>query len=192
MSDSFLWQDIFTLLYAKKPAPFLKAISILWDVPVKSIVEVGVFRGATSQFFRLLFPEATLYLVDPWQLSEGYLENEAGPIARKQAAFEKAYQEVLSRFSSDPKTHVVRKTSVEAAKDLPDGLDLVFIDANHSYRFVKQDIAAWLPKMQKRGILSGHDYNINRFPGVIQAVDESLGENILIGPGRTWVRKISG
>lgn len=191
MNDQFLWQDIFALASVHRPVAYLKAMSILWNVPVRSVVEIGVFRGMTSQLFRALFPETTLYLVDPWQLSDEYLTKEAGPISLSQATYEKAYQEVLAHFANDPKTHVVRKTSIEAAKELPNGLDLVFIDANHSYPFVKEDIAAWLPKMQKRGIFSGHDYDLEGFPGVVQAVDECFPDQILVGPGRTWIKKIS-
>lgn len=191
MNAQFLWQDIFALASVRNPVGYLKAMSILWDVPVRSIVEIGVFRGASSQLFRSLFPEATLYLVDPWRLSDEYLTKEAGPIARSQDIYERAYQEVVLRFANDPKTEIIRQTSIEAAKGLPNNLDLVFIDANHSYPSVKQDIAAWLPKMQKRGILSGHDYDLKGFPGVVRAVDEYFPGQVLIGPGRTWIRPVS-
>lgn len=37
-------------------------------------------------------------------------------------------------------------------------LDMVFIDADHSYEAVKNDIATWLPKVKKDGgMLAGHD-----------------------------------
>ena len=50
-------------------------------------------------------------------------------------------------------------TSLEAAKLIPDGsLDFVYIDANHRYFEVSQDIRAWLPKVRPGGVLCGHDY----------------------------------
>lgn len=52
-----------------------------------------------------------------------------------------------------------------------ESLDFVFIDANHTYEFVKRDILAYLPKMKKGAVIAGHDYN-HHHPGVIQAVDE--------------------
>jgi Methyltransferase domain len=63
--------------------------------------------------------------------------------------------------------------SVAASKLYDDeSLDFVFIDADHSYSAVSRDIDAWLPKVRKSGIMSGHDYKEWRDFGVIQAVTE--------------------
>jgi cephalosporin hydroxylase len=60
--------------------------------------------------------------------------------------------------------------SFVAAKNFEDGsIDMCFIDANHTYPFVVQDIRAYLPKMKKGGTLAGHDWSD---PGVRQAVEE--------------------
>ena len=81
---------------------------------------------------------------------------------------------------------MIRKSSSDAAKEFEqESVDLVFIDANHSYESVKNDIVLWLPKV-KRGVLSGHDYSIGFF-GVIQAVNEKLGtDNIVVKSDATW------
>ena len=57
-----------------------------------------------------------------------------------------------------------------------EALDFVFIDAGHSYEDVLSDIRAWLPKVKAGGILAGHDYENERYPGVKKAVDELLPE----------------
>jgi hypothetical protein len=50
--------------------------------------------------------------------------------------------------------------SVQAASLIADGsLGMVYIDAEHSYQSVKEDILLWRPKIKKGGILAGHDYN---------------------------------
>lgn len=66
-------------------------------------------------------------------------------------------------------------------------LDFVFIDAGHSYKEVKEDIEAWLPKVKYGGWLAGHDYNSVSFPGVKKAVDLTLPNVIDMGP--CWVYK---
>ena len=101
-------------------------------------------------------------------------------------AFEKAYKRVKKTFQKNPNCKILRKTSLKAASRVPDELDLVFIDGAHSYENVKQDIALWLPKVRKGGILSGHDYSLEH-PGVLKAVDEAFDKKIKIGYDRTWI-----
>jgi hypothetical protein len=72
---------------------------------------------------------------------------------------------------------LIKDYSVEASKQFKNGqLDFVYIDANHYYDYVMQDLIAWRPKIRKGGILSGHDYFKSRRPGstlsVVQAVDD--------------------
>lgn len=64
--------------------------------------------------------------------------------------------------------------SHEAANYFEDGsVDVLFVDAGHSYEAVKKDIEAWLPKMKPNGIIVGHDYN--SWVGVKKAVNEKFG-----------------
>ena len=50
-------------------------------------------------------------------------------------------------------------TSEQAADVMPDNmLDFYYIDADHRYEAVKQDIDLWLPKVKSGGIFCGHDY----------------------------------
>lgn len=63
--------------------------------------------------------------------------------------------------------------------------DLVFIDANHDYESVLEDIEIWYPKVKRGGILVGHDYGV--FEGVTRAVDELLGPVIRAG-ACLWVK----
>lgn len=64
--------------------------------------------------------------------------------------------------------------SVATASQFADhSLDFVFIDGDHSYESVRDDISAWLPKVKSGGLLAGHDYNL---APVRKAVVERLGE----------------
>lgn len=83
----------------------------------------------------------------------------------------------------------LRKDSAEAARDISDeSVDLVFIDADHSYEGVRRDIEAWTPKIKPGGIISGHDYESNEFPGVVRAVNEAFGERPIGRPsGTVWM-----
>jgi len=59
----------------------------------------------------------------------------------------------------------------EEINTIKEKVDLVFIDADHSYSSVWTDITTWLPKIRKGGIICGHDY-IQDIPEVKKAVDE--------------------
>jgi predicted O-methyltransferase YrrM len=69
----------------------------------------------------------------------------------------------------------IRGKSCESASKFEDeSIDVIFIDAGHSYESVKMDILKWYPKMKKNSIMAGHDYT-NNWPGVKKAVDEFFG-----------------
>lgn len=157
--------------------------------------EIGVFTGDLSH--RLLNrDDVTLHMVDSWAISPSdgqYAKSgdfHAGLTVQQQEDF---YQHTLSlvKLFGD-RAKIIRKSSVDAAQDIADGaLDFVFIDADHSYEGCKSDIAAWLPKLKKGGILCGHDYNNTDYPcfGVNQAVDEFCQEHgyaVDLGDNFTW------
>jgi len=53
---------------------------------------------------------------------------------------------------------VMHMTSKQAASIVKDNtFDLIFIDAGHSYPYIREDIDMWLPKLKSGGIICGHD-----------------------------------
>ncbi|GAI57889.1 unnamed protein product [marine sediment metagenome] len=70
--------------------------------------------------------------------------------------------------------------SADAVNLIPDNLDFVYIDGNHAYEFVKEDIKNYWPKVKKGGVFGGHDYyNLSKAREVKKAVDEFVKENKL-------------
>ncbi len=63
-------------------------------------------------------------------------------------------------------------------------VDFVFIDASHDHDSVVRDIGAWLPKIRRGGILSGHDYS---FVGVNSAVKSFFGNTARHLKGDVWL-----
>lgn len=65
--------------------------------------------------------------------------------------------------------------SVSAARLFSDAsLDWVHLDARHDYASVRADIEAWLSKIRKGGWLSGDDYDEQKWPDVVRAVNDLL------------------
>lgn len=125
--------------------------------PVQKVAEVGVLRGKFAAHLRKLNPNE-LHLIDPWITWDKNVLYGYGK--KDQESWNRTYQAVVKKFGGDAVVQIHRMLSVEAAKKFPDGyFDLVYIDANHAYDYVKADIAAWLPKVKRGGIIGGHDYN---------------------------------
>jgi len=120
-------------------------------------VELGVFEGDHSlEMLRVLEPER-LYLIDMWAdikvSGEGhdYLEYD-------QENWDRRYLNVVEKYIPYGTVSVVRMSGDQAAKVVPNDLDLVYIDANHDYAPVLNDMTKWFPKVRQGGILSGDDY----------------------------------
>lgn len=123
--------------------------------------EIGVWRGA----FSALFCEATrkmhMLCVDPWLSYPAWQDtkNKLDP-AEADAFMAESYADARKRLGPLNAT-ICRKFSVEAAADVPDGsLDMAYIDGNHVYDAVLEDLAAWVPKVRSGGIVAGHDYRV--------------------------------
>lgn len=114
--------------------------------------EIGVESGRYSQELCQQNPALNLLCVDAWAAYRGYREHVT---QSKVDGLFAAAQERLRPYN----VTFMRSFSVEAARKVPDGsLDFAYVDANHTYPHVVADIAAWLPKVRKGGILAGHDY----------------------------------
>lgn len=136
-------------------------------------VEIGVASGSYSEVLLKHTGLKTIFFVDPWK---DYSNVNSADYYGNQKAQDERYSSVVSRFQCYvDRAIIVRKESVEASKDFTNEFfDFIYIDANHSYEFIKEDIDYWYPKLKVGGIMSGHDYLVgNRGrDGVKIAVDE--------------------
>ena len=123
-------------------------------VPNGKGVEIGVFKGEFSKYI-LNNWGGKLYMVDVWRPLGGEYED-----ASNHKDHIDAYQETMESVKGlEDRGIMVRATSEVAADMFQDeSLDFIFIDANHAYDFVVEDINLWFPKLKKGGVFSGHDY----------------------------------
>jgi Methyltransferase domain len=138
-----------------------------------AVAEIGVYRGRSFLYLVASLDEKGkvpfAYAIDCWDQSD---EASHRPGNDELEAFVSASM----RLRLGRHIHVKPKRSEQAAEEFTDAsLDLVFIDAAHTYAGVRADIALWLPKVKPGGVLAGHDYSAS-FPGVGQAVREAFGD----------------
>ena len=97
---------------------------------------------------------------------------------------------MLFHYRVNDRVRLIKRPSEESAEHLaPGGYDLVFVDGNHTYQNVRDDLRLMWPRVKPGGMLVGHDYT-TRFPGVIQAVDESpVDFRVAAGTSMFYARK---
>ena len=117
--------------------------------------EIGVYKGEFSEKF--CKAGLTLYAIDPWRIYKDY----GNP--RGQARLDFQYEHTQRVLSPYPNAKIIRKTSMEAINDFEDeSLDFVYIDGNHEFRYIAEDLYEWAKKVKKGGIVAGHDYFFNK------------------------------
>lgn len=176
---------------------------LLRMLPPASIgAEVGVHRGDFSQRILDIVRPSTLHLVDPWVYRAAPIYSRShygGAGGVNQAAMDRRYAAVSDRFAAQQRSRQVvmhRAASVVVADRFPDNhLDWVYIDADHRYEAVRQDLAVWLPKLRPGGILAGDDYGLQGWwsDGVTRAVDEfvaAVNVQILVIADRQFALRV--
>ncbi len=156
-------------------------------VEAAKVVEIGSWLGSTA--IAMADAGAEVTCVDMWK-DFGSSADIISALYR--AHGEKVYQTFLRNIGTrkDRTIFPVRTTSQLAATERwhkDEQFDLVFIDANHDYDAVHQDIRLWFPRVREGGILCGHDFS-DGFPGVMKAVRE-LFDDFTVEGSVWWVRK---
>ena len=145
--------------------------------------EIGIGEGAHASFFLRELDIDVVFLIDPHTV---YEDERMMVGLEKVEGWEKKAHINLDKYKH--KIRWIKEKSANAAKLIAnDSLDFVYIDGNHTYESVAEDISLYYPKVKKGGMLSGHDYD---YKSVKKAVDEFVGrENLKLhiedmGPGQ--------
>lgn len=122
--------------------------------------EVGVWKGMFSRRLLQGTAPAELHLVDPWAFSAEFPQRRYGGAAvSDQKGMDTIYRDVAAAFQKNPRVKIHRLRSADAAPQFPDAyFDWVYIDGDHSYQAVLQDLRLWYPKIRIGGLLAGDDY----------------------------------
>lgn len=136
-------------------------VRLLDKLPKQGVgAEIGVWRGDFSaELLRVTQPKA-LHLIDPWLFQPEFSERMyGGSVAKSQADMDDIYNGVQERFSLASEVVLDRGKSAEIIPQFADGyLDWVYIDGNHYYDYVLQDLELSLSKVKAQGVISGDDY----------------------------------
>lgn len=140
---------------------------------VESVIEIGSLFGLSACFFAEQVDEVTC--VDTFTYGGGKIwprdvlntmDVELGPADQ--------YELFKRNTAAYPNVTSYKFDSLTAADELDVTVDLVYIDADHTYEGVKADVEAWTPHARK--VICGDD-NTDKWPGVMRYARE-IGANV--------------
>ena len=122
-------------------------------------LEIGSYYGESALAFSSFEEVKKLFCIDP-------LEEE------KESIFKKRLNHVWKKIES------IKSFSWESAHLIENNtIDLLYLDANKSYDFVKGTLELYLPKIKHKGLICGHDYCEHAHKELVLAVDEFINQH---------------
>ena len=163
----------------------LDLISKFFDLNNPIILEIGVHRSSFSRELYNKFNPQKMFLVDPWKVMEDeiYKDSFYGNLDNNnQVIQDQYYNEVVKNFENE-----IKDNRVEIFRDTSDNFflknkikfDLIYIDGNHLYEYVKRDISNSLKCLNRNGIIVLDDYLVKGWwqDGVTKAVNDFKNNN---------------
>jgi len=142
-------------------------------------LEIGVHRGDLSKQLFLNFSPQKLILVDPWMVfdelvyKKSWYGNTENFGQKKQDLYFEEVNDYFKKEILNNEVEIHRTTSDEYFINNKYKFDLIYIDGNHLYDFVKQDILNSLKFINDEGIIVLDDYKLKGWwsDGVTRAID---------------------
>ncbi|HET6255860.1 MAG TPA: class I SAM-dependent methyltransferase [Puia sp.] len=138
------------------------------------LVELGVYLGQSAAYMAGLIKDSGkkvhFYAVDLWKKT---VDNDHADV--NEDIFQRFWHNMNLCGVSEFITPLQMSTAEAAAyfREREISLDFAFVDANHTYLYVKADLENYKPLIKPGGVLAGHDIY---FDAVRKAVDEILPE----------------
>lgn len=152
-------------------------------------VEVGSLLGRSSCFLGVEIVNSgkniSVDFIDPW-----FKYDEDAQYADK-VPDRKAYITFLNNIGKVEglQHRAIRLESKEASTIYADeSLDFVFIDGDHSYNAVMEDLKAWYHKVKPGGVIAGHDYWFHEVSDAVQNFFKEIGvPGQITSAGSCWI-----
>jgi GR25 family glycosyltransferase involved in LPS biosynthesis/predicted O-methyltransferase YrrM len=149
------------------------------------IVEIGTWKGKSTSYMAVEIANSKKNIrFDAIDTFKGSPEHATHPSIVNNLLFAEYHRHIqpVKQY-----INTIVSESNRAVKSYNDNsLDFVFIDGNHSYDNVYEDITLWIKKLKPGGIISGDDYDEKEFPNVVRAVRDALGNTVQVN-GHVWV-----
>ena len=122
------------------------------------VAELGVFVGDFAKEILYRMSPKEFFMVDMWMGTFGSGDKD-GKNHTIIESMEYVYRKLRNEYAHYDNVHVIKKFTNQFLNSLNDNyLDMVYIDADHSYNGVMSDLEISFKKVHNSGIISGHDY----------------------------------
>jgi len=143
-------------------------------------VEIGVYKGQHAESLLKNLDIKKLYLIDPYKDYEGYPDTKLH-YGKEQDTLEVAKEIAIEKIKwYGRRVKWFFDKSEDCCNLIPNNLDFVYLDGNHTYEYVKKDIEIFYPKVRQGGVFGGHDFfngSTDEHDGVVNAVLEFIREH---------------
>ena len=156
---------------------------LLEMMPPNSVcAEIGVYQGRFTECILPIVRPKMLHLIDPWKYQPGPEFRGAmygSKVPGGQQRMDRMYSYISKAFRCD-NVQIHRGTSAELSTQFPDNyFDWIYVDGDHHYGAVKQDLELYLPKVKPGGLVALDDYNREKIDwGVTLAADEIVAKGL--------------
>lgn len=154
-----------------------------------TFIEIGVWLGKSACYMAEKLKETEsnnkFYCLDHF-MGEINATDQQNIVKQNQGNVYNLFMENMNKAGVDGYFLPIKDFAQNAAYKFSDQtFDFIFLDAEHLYGCVTNDLNTWYPKLKKGGIFAGHDYRGE----VKKAVDDFFGaKNInVIGSGSSWI-----
>lgn len=153
------------------------------------LVEIGSYAGESARIFAQSNKFKTIICIDPWK--NGYDDNDQASSSNMMLV-EQKFDKTILPFKNILKFKGTLNDFIQSNMyyEYNGKIDIVYIDANHTYDGCKTDILLCQKYLAPKIAYAGHDYNSQRHTGVKKAVDEIFKQPTKVFIDKSWLKII--
>jgi hypothetical protein len=137
--------------------------------------ELGVLDGDVIFYLLEHNPDLKMMGVDLWEAQPPVIWKAQ---VNTPGRLHEGYKTTMIKSLQYPdRVSLLKMTTTEASAEVsPESLGFIFIDANHSFNAVLEDLENWYPLVKHGGWILGHDWE-HKWPGVQKAVEHFISKH---------------
>jgi SAM-dependent methyltransferase len=154
-----------------------------------TFVEIGCWKGKSTAYLAAAIKRSgkaiQLYAVDTWKGADNRPQMQKEIRDKHAGDMYPTWKANMRRAGVGEVATAIREPSLDAVRHFQDSsLDFVFLDGDHSFANVVEEIRRWAPKLKPDGVLAGDDFDQE---DVARAVRQELPGRFMLR-GKTWIR----